>query len=251
MIKFFRRIRQKLLSENKFSKYLIYAVGEIVLVVIGILIALWLNNLNTQYKQKQEEVSILKELKEDFLLDITDFEINVEGHSKSNVSIAIILKSLEDNLPYNDSLAHHFAWTTNWPISLIHTNSFDVLKSKGIELISNDELRKKILTIHGQSYQSLKAWENQPNRNFYLEEILKRFNKLDAWNVNNNGKFIQSEIIPNNYESLKTDVLYKSILNSIKSDNQRVLNAVYVKVIKKLKALIVDIDNEIDTLSKS
>lgn len=46
MIKFFRHIRQQLLSENKFSRYLIYAIGEIILVVIGILIALSINNWN-------------------------------------------------------------------------------------------------------------------------------------------------------------------------------------------------------------
>jgi len=43
MIKFFRKIRQKLLIENKFSKYILYAIGEIILVVIGILIALQIN----------------------------------------------------------------------------------------------------------------------------------------------------------------------------------------------------------------
>ena len=53
MIKFFRKIRQKLISENKFSKYLIYAIGEIVLVVIGILIALQINNWNEQRKSNQ------------------------------------------------------------------------------------------------------------------------------------------------------------------------------------------------------
>ena len=46
MIKFFRKIRQKMLTENKFSKYLIYAIGEIILVVIGILIALSINTWN-------------------------------------------------------------------------------------------------------------------------------------------------------------------------------------------------------------
>lgn len=50
MIKFFRHIRQPLLSENKFSKYLLYAIGEIVLVVIGIPIALQINNWNEQRK---------------------------------------------------------------------------------------------------------------------------------------------------------------------------------------------------------
>ena len=52
MIKFFRKIRQRLLTENKFSKYLLYAIGEIILVVIGILIALQVNNYNEAKKQE-------------------------------------------------------------------------------------------------------------------------------------------------------------------------------------------------------
>lgn len=59
MIKFFRRIRQKLLSENKFSKYLIYAIGEIILVIIGILIALQINNQNEKRKSENEVYSTL------------------------------------------------------------------------------------------------------------------------------------------------------------------------------------------------
>ena len=55
MIKFFRKYRQQLLSENRFTKYLIYAIGEIILVVIGILIALQINNWNETQKQNKEE----------------------------------------------------------------------------------------------------------------------------------------------------------------------------------------------------
>ena len=63
MIKFFRHIRQKLLTENKVSKYLLYAIGEIILVVIGILIALQINNWNEYQKQLKTEKEILKEVK--------------------------------------------------------------------------------------------------------------------------------------------------------------------------------------------
>ena len=59
MIKFFRKIRQKLLTENKFSKYLIYAIGEIILVVIGILIALQINNWNHERLNRKQEIKIL------------------------------------------------------------------------------------------------------------------------------------------------------------------------------------------------
>jgi hypothetical protein len=48
MIKFFRKIRQKMLTENKFGKYMTYAVGEVILVVIGILIAVSINNWNQE-----------------------------------------------------------------------------------------------------------------------------------------------------------------------------------------------------------
>ena len=66
MIKFFRKIRQKLLSENKLGKYLIYAAGEIILVVVGILIALQINNLNEAKKNEYMEQQYLKRLKAEF-----------------------------------------------------------------------------------------------------------------------------------------------------------------------------------------
>ena len=57
MIKFFRKVRQKLLSENKFSKYLLYAIGEIVLVVIGILITLQFKNSYQNFMESKKEIT--------------------------------------------------------------------------------------------------------------------------------------------------------------------------------------------------
>ena len=68
MIKFFRHIRKKLLSENKFSKYLLYAIGEIILVVIGILIALQINNWNENRKNRELEQDYYCRILEDFKL---------------------------------------------------------------------------------------------------------------------------------------------------------------------------------------
>jgi len=70
MIKFFRKIRLKSLSENKFSNYLIYAIGEIILVVIGILIALWINNENEERIYEKKAEVILKEIQRDLKKDI-------------------------------------------------------------------------------------------------------------------------------------------------------------------------------------
>ena len=70
MIKFFRKIRQKLLSENKFSKYLAYAIGEIFLVVIGIMIALQVNNWNEKRKLDTKITKLIEKIEEDVIADI-------------------------------------------------------------------------------------------------------------------------------------------------------------------------------------
>lgn len=67
MIKFFRRIRQQLLTENKFSKYVLYAIGEIILVVVGILIALSINNWNSNQKNLVAE--------KDYIVSRIDLEL--------------------------------------------------------------------------------------------------------------------------------------------------------------------------------
>lgn len=71
MTRFFRQIRHQLLSENKFSRYLIYAIGEIVLVVIGILIALQINNWNNQRILDKNEIKSYKNIKQQLLEDKT------------------------------------------------------------------------------------------------------------------------------------------------------------------------------------
>ena len=74
MIKFFRKIRQRLLTENKFSKYLIYAIGEIILVVIGILIALSINNWNQDKQQQKILNNIYATIKADLQQDIINID---------------------------------------------------------------------------------------------------------------------------------------------------------------------------------
>ena len=74
MIKFFRKIRQNLLMENKTGTYFKYAIGEIVLVVIGILIALSINNWNETNKNEREQIVFLNNLKNDLKNDLIQLD---------------------------------------------------------------------------------------------------------------------------------------------------------------------------------
>ncbi|WP_299121724.1 DUF6090 family protein [uncultured Winogradskyella sp.] len=95
MIKFFRKIRQSLLSENKFSKYIIYAIGEIILVVIGILIALQINNWNDSRNKEQKTTTLLLDVLNEIEKNI---EISTEKlpyfHEKDSVFNAIMFKQV-------------------------------------------------------------------------------------------------------------------------------------------------------------
>lgn len=250
MIRFYKKIRQQLLSDNKFRKYLFYAIGEIVLVVIGILIALWVNNLNIKNQQRVDEASILKELKKDFQEDIRDFQIGMRHYKNISTSVDLILESLESTNGYNDSLDKYFARTIAWPISVIHKNSLDVLKSKGLGLISNDSLRKEILYFHGTVYTSIKNWENYLNRDMYFEEMIKRFDKVEPWKYDKPGEITNGKMKPNNYNALKTDTLYLSILRTMKRDAEFLLYGRYLNNIEKLESLIVNIDKELAILDE-
>src|SRR5210317_368566 len=93
MIKFFRNIRQNLIMENKTGKYLKYAIGEIVLVVIGILIALQINNWNEENKDIEQEKVYLKNLKE-------DLKGIIEAYNTAYLVESLILKHSKDILKH-------------------------------------------------------------------------------------------------------------------------------------------------------
>ena len=170
MIKFFRKIRQRLLSENKFSKYLIYAIGEIVLVVIGILIALSINNANDFENQRQKEITLLNEMSRNLQIDLKDLNYNIKGCAERIKANEIILKALQERLPMNDSLKPYYGNILgNFQLSN-NTAAWENLKSVGMDLVSNDSLRNAISNLYTVKYT-------------YLENVTKRVDDGHQWNT--------------------------------------------------------------------
>lgn len=99
MLKFFRNIRKRNLTDNRIGKYLLYAIGEIVLVVIGIIIALNLNNRNEQRKKEAEVEIIFGEIMEDLISDIEESTMPMKYFSVRDSVIRLILS---DDVNYDD-----------------------------------------------------------------------------------------------------------------------------------------------------
>ena len=96
MLNFFRRIRRNLANQNKFVQYSRYAIGEIILVVIGILIALQINNWNEKKKEKLNEAKILKTLNEEFLENKITLDSTLVLLNKSADALSFVLKNIDE-----------------------------------------------------------------------------------------------------------------------------------------------------------
>jgi len=185
MISLFRKIRQKLLSQNKVTRYLAYAIGEIFLVVIGILIALQINNANESNKLRKKEVILLSEMKNNLQSDLLDLEFNIEGNKDRLTSNQIILTALQDKRPFHDTLKGHFGKIFgNYQLSE-NTASWENLKSTGLDLISSDSLPNRISNLYSTRYPYLenveKGLDDRYQWNFLYPLVLKNIAMDQIW----------------------------------------------------------------------
>ena len=139
------------MEKNKTRKYLKYAIGEIILVVIGILIALQINNWNEQKKLKVQEVEALTEIISDLTINNNQFNLALNSKNRpGNIgntlsSLHIIIDHLKSNEIYHDSLDTHFGIST-FSVNYMNykTSGYESLASVGLDLIKNTKLRSEI-----------------------------------------------------------------------------------------------------------
>ncbi len=213
MLKFFRRIRQSLLSENKFSKYLLYAIGEILLVVIGILIALSINNWNQERIERKVEKRLLAELFENLEFNEKNLESDIAEEYKSINSINHVLKILNNKLPYHDSMDYHFGRAQYSPDIILSSTAFHSIQSKGFDIIASDSLRNAIITLFDNDYGFLISQTVRLENQFWPSSLLPIYHKHFRINDMEGSPFndrLHSK--PVDYDALLNDSEYHNII---------------------------------------
>ena len=155
MLRFFRQIRQKLIMTDNTRKYIYYALGEILLVMIGILLALQINNWNEDRKERDREVSYLIRLNENLNDDgiKMDGRINFFGQIQDYGKVAIDYLEGNTTAVQNewDILLALFQSSQIWPL-ILSNSTYDELKSAGeLSLIRNENLRAKLANYYGEN----------------------------------------------------------------------------------------------------
>ena len=150
MLNFLRKIRKSLIDSGSTHKYLLYAVGEIALVVIGILIALQINNWNEWRKDRLKEQNILHEVIANIEENISQFGVAIQFMERAKTSSEIILHFLSDSLPYSDTLSFHFqrAMLEGGTRYALSNTGYEELKNAGFDILLNDYLKREIITYY-------------------------------------------------------------------------------------------------------
>lgn len=166
MIKLFRNIRKNLITEGKTANYLKYAIGEIVLVMIGILLALQVNNWNETRKVNTFKTEILLLIAQN--LERDSILLSLERY-KTQEALAYTDLLLEQVAlkNYNDSLNHWMGKIISFERFKSQSSAFEVLKSKGIEIISDNKLQLALISYYDESL--FKLYES-------LNDVLGSFN---------------------------------------------------------------------------
>ena len=177
MIKFFRKIRQNLLSEGKTGKYVKYAIGEILLVIIGILIALSINNWNANRKLKSEEQNLLKDLRVEVKNNIDVLSTVINEHEKS-FTVAKEFKSLfKEREAYNVMSDSSFStmynkMNMNWTYDP-NQGILKSMKSSGqINNLSNKELKYLLASLEDTI---IDAFEETMKIERWRDELITKF----------------------------------------------------------------------------
>ncbi len=148
-----------MLTENKVSKYLLYAIGEIVLLVIGILIALQINNNNENRKERIKEQIVLKNLKEDFLVNQDIIDRSLAVHKYHMNELTEYLKHLGPNVPALTDSIYKFDVSDYGKLNLIDGTLQAVVNTDNFGIIQNELLKKK-LSSYPSTFAAYKEFED-------------------------------------------------------------------------------------------
>jgi hypothetical protein len=217
MIKFFRKIRQQLLTENKFSKYLLYAIGEIILVVIGILIALQINTWNQNRLQRNEEKIILKNIHDEFILNKAalqrTIQINRHAYEANYILMDLIGKNRNTLISVNtDSLLYEALYFKKFNPS--ENAILDIIQSGKLRILHNEKVKELIYQwspLMKESYKNYDTFESKIQNELvpYITEYYP-FKDIDYYG---SLKYKSKSILKNDKFKIFYDIKFESLID--------------------------------------
>ena len=217
----FRKLRQTFLYSNKVSKYLLYAIGEIILVVIGILIALQINNWNEKRQSHQLEHQLLENFRTSLQTDLS-LEIipNIQQLKTDTLNLNVLINTFNNKLPYNDSLKYIFGSVMYSKSFKYEVTAYKTFENLGVGIITNKALNDSILHLYNMDYPELQYNIGNFTNNLteFNRPLLRRLFKLKQESSNS------IYFIPVDTQELYENVEFLNVLTIAKLNFTNIIN---------------------------
>ncbi|BAO56772.1 DUF6090 family protein [Nonlabens marinus] len=233
MIKFFRKIRKNLLNEGKTTKYFKYAIGEIVLVVIGILIALQINNWNQEYQERNAEKKVIADLKASLINTESQLGDLILIYKSNLERMNYVVDQLNSRRPLDDELKMSFHHIESYPEPLFEIGVYDNFKINSLQLIKNDRLKTAIIQFYEAQLPSI---GHKLSNN--MESVV--ITSLMPLNVQNFSYGDNAMMTPNDYERLLNNQQYFNAISYMSAIKEFALSEIQ-RVLETVKFLIDDV----------
>lgn len=151
-----------------------FALYELILIFIGINLAIWFNNWNQERQLRNLEKETLTELMAALEKDLNNINTNITTYNRRLESYKKLISHFEDNKPYHASLKQDIKMLTGYSIFINNTAPYEVLKSHGFDLVTNDSLRLSILDYYDAQQQIMSEMDNAVQENVmeYFKPLL-------------------------------------------------------------------------------
>jgi hypothetical protein len=251
------------MEKNKTRNYLKYAFGEITLVVLGILIALQINNWNENRKERAIEIVLLENLQKDLSLDTLDINYNLKYHSLFINEEKKLLNFLSSNLDTPQNNIDYNAALTTPLLIVLHESTFENLQNNRIDILTNNQLHKNISRFYDFFNTAIKKIENDLSSYETYDVKLPYFLKYCKLDPNAppmilsspeskdyyNAELKKPAIILNKIQEAKEDEGFKILLNESIAFRQITID-LYIEMINRIRELNNAIDVELNNLRK-
>ncbi|MBC2838751.1 DUF6090 family protein [Robiginitalea sp. SC105] len=169
MISLFRKIRRGLLARNRLTTYLLYALGEVLLVVIGILLALRVDNYNESVKISRQKNAILGQVADDIRRNLGDLRLDKALHLQGLKSNRRIAKLFRGEQPFDQALAFDFYYLKKDEFTTPPTAGYENLKALGLEHVEDEQLRNVLKGMYESLYPRLsREYQFYPDLDTYF-----------------------------------------------------------------------------------
>jgi len=215
-----------------------YAIGEVLLIVVGVSIALGANSWYENQQERNNELQVLRQLKQALEVDLAEFESRYNRETEVLESVSIIIEHMQSDAGFDSELLPRFISVLTWVGVRTNSAPYEALKSRGFALISSDSLQLALIYYYENQVPSVlnaylndRAWVTDRAVPFYMENF----------RIAEQGIYV-----PDDFQSLMTDKYFWNLCMTKQNRLQNRVLPYYEQSIDMIHDILGEIDAALD-----